>query len=182
MLVSSIGTAAAQQNRSSERYSLLKRIFEISGLIFPTIEFRIHEADPSFQAQAFVLDRRQIVTLHGGLAFHGCLQKDGLLFTTLHEIGHHVALGPRITPTDIRSCDCAADRWAVEEGRRKFSSRGMTLDIQLALSEIELALSTLKPAYALSGRRCSGWSRRKEALTSRPVPRILKCQLRKNDA
>ena len=31
------------------------------------------------------------MVLLGGLAFHTRLQKDGLLFTILHEIGHHVA-------------------------------------------------------------------------------------------
>lgn len=179
MLMGSLGTVAAQQNRSSERYALLKRLYEISGKVFPNIELQIQEADPCFHAQAYVLDGRQIVTLLGGLAFHGCLQKDGLLFTILHEIGHHVAPGPRITPTDPRSCDCAADCWAVVEGRRLFSSRGMTLDIRSALNEIELALSALKPAYDLSVRRCSGWARRKAALTSTPVPQVVECEFRK---
>ena len=179
MLMGSLGTVATQ-NRSRERYALLKRLSEISKNVFPKIEVQIQEAHPSFHAQAYVLDGRQIVTLLGGLAFHGCLQQDGLLFTILHEIGHHVAPGPRITPTDPRSCDCAADCWAVGEGRHLFSSRGMTLDIRSALNEIELALSTLKPSYDLSsGRRCSGWARRKATLTSIPVPHVVKCELRK---
>jgi hypothetical protein len=180
MLMGSLGTVATQQNRSSGRYALLKRLFEISGRVFPNIELRIQEANPSFHAQAYVLDGRQIVTLLGGLAFHGCLQKDGLLFAILHEIGHHVAPGPRITRIDPRSCDCAADCWAVGEGRRLLSSRGMTLDIQSALNEIELALSALKPSYHPSSeRRCSGWARRKATLTSIPVPQVVKCELRK---
>jgi hypothetical protein len=181
MLMGSLGTVATQ-NRSSERYALLNRLSEISRTVFPKIEVQIHEANPSFHAQAYVLEGRRIVTLLGGLAFHDCLQQDGLLFTILHEIGHHVAPGPRITPTDSRSCDCAADCWAVKEGRRLFASRGMTLDIRSALNEIELALSALKPSYDLSsGRRCSGWSRRKAALTSRRVPQVVKCEFRKND-
>src|SRR6516225_6901016 len=161
MLMGTLGTVATQ-NRSSERYALLKRLSDISRKVFPNIELRIQEADPSFHAQAYVLDGRQVVTLRGGLAFHGCLKKAGLLFTILHEIGHHVAPGPRITPTDPRSCDCAADCWAVGEGRRLLSSRGMTLNIRSALNEIELALSALKPAYDVSSeRRCIGWARRK---------------------
>ena len=176
MLMGSPGTVATQ-NRSSERYVLLKRLSEISRNVFPNIEVQVHEANPSFQAQAYVLDGRQIVNLLGGLAFHDCLHQDGLLFTILHEIGHHVAPGPRITPTDPRCCDCAADCWAVGEGRRLFSSRGMTLDTRSALNEIELALSALKSAYDLSsGRRCSGWARRKAAMTSLRARQVVKCE------
>jgi hypothetical protein len=178
MLMGSLGTVATQ-HRSSQRYALLKQLCEISREVFPDIEIRIQKADASFHAQAYVLEDRHIVTLFGGLAFHRCLQKDGLLFTILHEIGHHVAPGPRITPTDPRCCDCAADCWAVGEGRRLFSSRGITLDVRSALNEIELALSALKPGYDLSsGRRCSGWSRRKAAMTSSPVRQVMKCEFR----
>jgi hypothetical protein len=181
MLMGSLGTVATQ-NRSSERYALLNRLSGISSTLFPEIEVQIHESNPSFHAQAYVLDGRQIVTLLGGLAFHDCLQQDGLLFTILHEIGHHVAPGPRITPTDSRSCDCAADCWAVEEGRRLFSSRGMTLNTVSALNEIESALSALKPSHDLSSeRRCSGWSRRKATLTTQSIRKLVKCRLRKND-
>lgn len=180
MLMGSLGTVGTQQNRSSERYGLLKRLSEISRKVFPNIELRIQETNPSFHAQAYVQGDRQIVTLLGGLAFHRCLQKDGLLFTILHEIGHHVAPGPRITPTDPRSCDCAADCWAVGEGRRLLSSHGITLDIRLALNEIELALVALKPSYDLSSeRRCSGWARRKAAMTSIPLPQVVECEFRK---
>ena len=180
MLMGTLGKVATQ-NRSSERYALLKRLSDISGKVFPNIELRIQEANPSFHAQAYVLDGRQIVTLLGGLAFHGCLQKDGLLFAILHEIGHHVAPGPRITPTDPLSCDCAADCWAVGEGRCVLSSHGMTLNIRSALNEIELALSALKPGYDLSSPgRCSAWARRKVALTSMPVPQVVECELSQN--
>jgi hypothetical protein len=179
MLMSSLGRVV-DQDRSSERRALLKRLLDVSGMLFPKIEIQIQESDPSFYAQAYVLDGRHIVTLLGGLAFHGSLQKDGLLFVVLHEIGHHVAPGPRITQTDPRSCDCAADRWAVVEGRRLFSAHGMMLDIRSALGEIELALSALKPGYDLSSaRRCSGWARRKAALTSISVPQVLECEIRK---
>jgi hypothetical protein len=179
MLLGSLGTVASQ-NRSSERYALLKWLSETSRKVFPNISLQIQEGNPSFHAQAYILDGRRIVTLLGGLAFHGCLQKDGLLFTILHEIGHHVAPGPRITRADARSCDCAADRWAVGEGRRLFSSRGMTLNVRSALNQIELALSALKPSYDLSSdNRCSGWARRKASLIS-PAPQVVKCELRKN--
>jgi hypothetical protein len=180
MLMSSLGTVATQQDRSSERYALLKRLFETAGKVFPKIELRIQEDNSSFHAQAYVLDGRQIVTLLGGLAFHSHMQKDGLLFTILHEIGHHVAPGPRITRTNPLSCDCAADHWTVADGQRLFSSHGMTLDIRSALNEIELALSDLMPASDLKSERwCFDWPRRKTALTSAPVPQIVECEFRK---
>jgi hypothetical protein len=180
MLMSSLGKVGTPQDHSRDRCALLNRLFEITAEIFPNIELRIQEANPSFHAQAFVLGGRRIVTLLGGLAFNGRLQKDGLLFAILHEIGHHVAPGPRITPTDPLCCDCAADRWAIAEGRRLFSSRGMTLDIRSALNEIESALSALTPAYDLESERlCFDWARRKAALTSIAGPQVLECEFRK---
>jgi hypothetical protein len=180
MLMSSLGTVATQQDRSSGRYALLRRLSETAGKIFPRIELRIQEDNASFHAQAYVMDGRQVVTLLGGLAFHSRMQKDGLLFTVLHEIGHHVAPGPRITQTNPLSCDCAADRWTVAEGQHLFSSHGMILDIRSALNEIELALSDLMPASDLKSERwCFDWTRRKIALTSALAQPVVECEFRK---
>jgi hypothetical protein len=179
MLMGSLRKVPTQQDRSCERYALLKRLSEITGQVFPRIELRIQEANPTFHAQAYVLKDRQFVALLGGLAFHTRLQKDGLLFTILHEIGHHVAPGPRLTQTNPLSCDCAADCWTVTEGQRLFSSHGMTLDIRSALHEIELALSDLN--YDLKSECCClDWPRRKKALTSDPTPQVVACEFRKS--
>src|SRR5208283_1433645 len=106
MLIGSLPkVSATQQDHSCERYALLDQLSKIAGRIFPKIELRIQEANSSFHAQAYIMDGQRIVTLLGGLAFHDRLRKDGLLFTILHEIGHHVASGPRITRTDPLSCD-----------------------------------------------------------------------------
>jgi hypothetical protein len=180
MLMGSLGKVTSQQDRSSERYALLKQIFEIAGQVFPQIELRVQENNPSFHAQAYVWCGQQTVTLLGGLAFHIRLQKDGLLFTTLHEIGHHVAPGPRMTCTNPLSCDCAADRWTTDEGLRLFSAHGMPLDIRLALDEIEAALSDLLPAFDLkSDRWCFDWPRRKKTLTSGSAAQVSECEFRK---
>jgi hypothetical protein len=180
MLMGSLVTAAIQQDRSSERYALLERLSEIAAEIFPKINLEIQEPSVSFHAQAYVLNGRRIVTLLGGLAFHTCLQTDGLLFTILHEIGHHVAPGPRITQNDVLCCDCAADHWAVTDGQRLFSSRGMCLDIQSAPNEIESAFSDLMPASGLnSDRWCFNWLRRKKVLTSALAPPLVECEFRK---
>ena len=180
MLVSCLRTVAARQDRSAARYTLLTRLCELSRQIFPNINFLVQEDNSSFQAQAYVRDGQQIVSVFGGLAFHGCVQKDGLLFAVLHEVGHHVARGPRITRTDPRSCDCAADRWVLAEGQQLFSSRGMILDIRSALSEIELALSDIMLAHDLKSEQwCCDWVRRKQALTSIDAPQVVECELRK---
>lgn len=181
MLMGSLQTVVTQQqDRSRERYELLTRLAEVSKQIFPDIKVLIQEGNPSFHAQAYARDGQQIVTLYGGLAFHGRLQKDGLLFTILHEIGHHVAPGPRITCTSPLSCDCAADRWVIAEGRDLVASHGMRLDVQSALLQIELALTDLMPAYDLKTERlCFDWPRRKKALTS-IQPAQVECELRKH--
>jgi hypothetical protein len=180
MLVSCLRTVVSQQDRSRARYALLTRLRGLSREIFPNINFLVQEDNSSFQAQAYVRDGQQIVSVFGGLAFHRCVQKDGLLFSILHEIGHHVAPGPRITRTDPRSCDCAADRWVLAEGQHLFSSRGMTLDIRSALSEIELAISDLMPAHDLKSEQwCFDWARRKMALTSIAAPQVVECEFRK---
>jgi hypothetical protein len=177
MLMCSLRKVSTKEDRSSERYALLKRLFGIAGELFPHIEFRIEEALFSFHAQAYVFGGRQTVSLLGGLAFHMHLQKDGLLLTILHEIGHHVAPGPRLTRIDVLSCDCAADRWAVTEGRRLFALHGVTLDVQEALSEIELALAGVSPPYNLeAGRWCFDWQRRKSDLTDVPMSQLTDCE------
>jgi hypothetical protein len=177
MLMDSLPLPNTKQDRSSERYELLELLFQVAGELFPEIEFRIEEALSSFQAQAYVFGGHQTVSLLGGLAFHMHLQKDGILLTILHEIGHHVGPGPRLTRTDILSCDCAADRWAVTEGRRLFALRGITMDIQKGLGEIELALSGVGPAYnADANQFCFDWQRRKSNLTDVPTSQLTACE------
>src|ERR1700730_2270717 len=101
---------ATEQDRSSERRALLDRLSQVSRKAFPDVEVSIYEASLSFNAQAFCIGRQKVVALFGGLAFNRRMGKDGLLFAILHEIGHHLAPGPRITITNNLSCDCAADR------------------------------------------------------------------------
>jgi hypothetical protein len=119
------------------------------------------------------------VTLFGGLAFNRRMGKDGLLFTILHEIGHHLAPGPRITRTNTLSCDCAADRWAIVEGQGLILSHGLTLDIKSALSEIEAAMSELGGAFDLTAECwCFDWVRRKITLTSPFLDPLTECEYR----
>jgi hypothetical protein len=179
MLFGCVSQDKIEQDRSSERCALLNRLSEVSREAFPEVEVLIYETSPSFNAQAFSVGGQQIVTLFGGLAFNRCMGKDGLLFTILHEIGHHLASGPRITRTNTLSCDCAADRWAIVEGQGIILSHGLTLDIKSALREIEAAISELGGASVLTaGRWCFDWTRRKVTLSSRFLVPLLQCEYR----
>jgi hypothetical protein len=166
MLFGSLSPVTIGQDRSNERHALLNRLSGCSRKAFPTIEVLIYEANPSFNAQAFSFKGQQIVTLFGGLAFNSRIGKDGLLFAILHEIGHHLAPGPRITRTNPLSCDCAADRWVVLEGQYLISSQGLALDLKSALDEIEAAMSELGASDLKAERWCFDWARRKITLTS----------------
>jgi hypothetical protein len=179
MLLGSLSPVTTEQNRSRGRRALLNRLSDVSKKAFPEIEVLIYEASPSFNAQAFSVRGQPIVTLFGGLAFNRRMGKDGLLFTILHEIGHHVAPGPRITRTNRLSCDCAADRWAIVEGHAAILSHGLSLDIKSALNEIEVAISELGGAFDVSAKRwCFDWSRRKITLTSSILEPLTRCEYR----
>src|SRR5437764_759621 len=121
MLLGSLSPVTTEQERSGERRPLLDQLLQLTRNAFPEVEVLIYEANSSFNAQAFTLGSQPMVTLFGGLAFNRHMAKDGLLFTILHEIGHHRAAGPRMTQTSVLSCDCAADRWAMVEGQGAIS-------------------------------------------------------------
>lgn len=179
MLLGSLLPVMTEQNRSSERRVLLDRLSDVSRKAFPEVEVLIYEASPSFNAQAFSVRGQRMVALFGGLAFNTRLGKDGLLFAILHEIGHHLAPGPRITRTNTLSCDCAADRWAIGEGRDVILLHGMTLEIKSALNEIEAAISELGGVFDLTaGGWCFDWARRKISLTSPFLNPLSQCEYR----
>jgi hypothetical protein len=178
MLLGSLSPVTGGLNRSRERHALLNLLFELSSKAFPTVEILIYESNPSFNAQAYTAKGRQIVTLFGGLAFNRRMGKDGLLFTILHEIGHHLAPGPRITRTNTLSCDCAADRWVIVQGQSLISLQGLTLDIKSALIEIEAAMSELGAVSDTAAPWCFDWARRKTTLgTTSPAP-VTQCEYR----
>ncbi len=179
MLLGSLPPVKTEQDHSSERRALLDRLSDVNRKAFPGVEVLIYEANPSFNAQALRVKGKRNVTLFGGLAFNRRLGKDGLLFAILHEIGHHLAPGPRITRTNTLSCDCAADRWAIGEGRDVVLSHGLTLDIKSALNEIEAAMCELGGASNLTAERwCFDWARRKITLTSPSLNPLSRCEYR----
>jgi hypothetical protein len=179
MLFGSLSPVTAEPERSSGRRLLLDQLLQTARNAFPEVEVLIYEANSSFNAQAFTLGSQQIVTLFGGLAFNRHMGKDGLLFTILHEIGHHRGAGPRMTQTSILCCDCTADRWAIVEGQDTILSHGLTLDINSALSQIEAAMSELGGMLDLTAQSwCFDWARRKITLSLPFLQSMKECEYR----
>jgi hypothetical protein len=178
MLFGSLSPVLREQDHSGARRALLDQLVAISRKAFPDVEVLIHEASPSFNAQAFCIGRQKTVALFGGLAFNRHIGSDGLLFAILHEIGHHLAPGPRMTVTSRLSCDCAADRWVITEGQRAFSRHGLAMDMTSALSQLEQAMSELGGACPSDAGFCFEWARRTAALTSPDQGPLVECEYR----
>jgi hypothetical protein len=132
-----------------ERRTLLEDLFRQFRLSFPQIEFQLIAASKIVNAQAVNLEKK-CVRLYGGMAFHPRLAADGIAFVLLHETGHHLAPGCRL-PWDPRlACECAADRWAADEGGAALLERaGRRVDLQAAFRE-------LAPLLKTPSRRCRG--------------------------
>jgi hypothetical protein len=77
------------------------------------------------------------------LAFLPMVGADALVFTLLHETGHHFAPGRRFASDPMLACDCAADQWAVTKGAEILcQSSGRKLDLVKALDGLDAMIST----------------------------------------
>jgi hypothetical protein len=101
---------------SPNRGCMLERLALEFRNAFPGIEYEIDTQTRVVNAQAFCLGGARIVRLYGGLAYHPLVNEDALIFTLLHETGHHRAQGHRFAGNPSLACDCFADRWALAEG------------------------------------------------------------------
>src|SRR5271156_4470255 len=109
------------QNRTAGRRALVKKIVGIFQTNFPNLKFRVLERITAVNAQASVLKDVRSVYLFGGFAYHPEIGQDALVFALLHETGHHLSRGCRYPWTQDLACDCAADFWAVTEGKAKLN-------------------------------------------------------------
>jgi hypothetical protein len=97
----------------------------------------------------------------------------------LHEAGHHLGQGCKHPCNAQIACDCAADCWAVTEGREKLARNGCDFALPVALAQLETAA---KPAERLrrkdASERCgfSDWVKRKRTLLG-PISVPKKCRL-----
>ena len=125
--------------RSDDRLSDIDTIFSEVTAAFPNIEYELDADSRTANAQAYVRVNARVVRLYGGLAFHPAIGIDALVFTLLHETGHHFAPGRRFANDPMLACDCSADQWAVTSGSetlQRISRR--RLNIAKALDDLEI--------------------------------------------
>jgi hypothetical protein len=186
MLFASLPRNMIDDPRSrDDRAEQLEDIFSDLRRAFPEIEFELDAASRTVNAQAIEHGDIRIVRLYGGLAFHRLIDQDGLLLTLLHEIGHHLAAGGRLTASSRLACECMADRWALTKGTARLERlTGRSLAVGKAIANLD-RLTNPPTAGAKVGRtagpaECWGWNwpRRKRLLGKRgSLPLVRNCPM-----
>ena len=155
------------QDRSSIRRELIASLARVFRLTFPMLGFRVFEKIAAINAQASVRDGLRSVDVFGGLAFHPAVGRDALVFIYLHEAGHHLGQGCRHPCNAQIACDCAADCWAITEGRGKLARNDCGFALPVALAQLEIAAKLGERSCSRHDPgRCaySHWARRKQNL------------------
>jgi hypothetical protein len=162
-----------QQDRAAQRFSSLTKLIAIFESTFSSVHYRILEQVSAVNAQASLSNGKHLVDIFGGLAFHPIIRHDGLIFTLLHETGHHLGQACKLRP-DCKlpwaqlACECSADRWAITDGRRALRSSGADFRLEAALQQIEQAVTpkAQKIRSNASARSCwsMNWQKRKRTL------------------
>ena len=156
-----------KQDRSSPRRRLVAGLARVFRQTFPMLEFRILDRITAINAQASVCGGLRSVDVFGGLAFHPLVDRDALVFIYLHEAGHHLSGGCRHPCNAQIACDCAADSWAVTEGRSKLARNDCDFAMAAALTQLEVAAKLGERSRSGRDRgSCaySHWRRRKKNL------------------
>jgi hypothetical protein len=161
--------------RSPTRAGMLTMLVAEFRTAFTGIEYEIDTQTRIVNAQAFGQGGKRFVRVYGGLAFHPIISEDALIFTLLHETGHHRARGRRFAGDPMIACDCLADKWAVGAGAsalRRYTGRMMNLQnaldsLDAMIASIDVGGVTLKKR-SHSRQACSAglWSTRKSRLCS----------------
>jgi hypothetical protein len=163
-----------QQDRSAQRLSSLAKLIAIFEASFSCVHYRVLESISAVNAQASFANGKRLVDVFGGLAFHPLIQRDGLVFTLLHETGHHLGEGCKLSP-DCKlpwaqlACECSADRWAITKGRKALRANGADFRLEAALQQIEQAVRPKArkiPSRPTARTGCwsINWQKRKRAL------------------
>jgi hypothetical protein len=144
---------------------------------FPNLHFELRLDRKVINAQAIVIEEKRCVLIYGGLGLNPKLGEDSLTFVFLHEVGHHLADGPRM-PFDLSlACECVSDCWATRDGAAILQQRsGRQFQIGKAISELNSLLSSPRvPAFPHSETRAAigcwnrQWCERRNALQARPL-------------
>jgi len=166
---------------SESRGRMLEVLVSEFQTAFDGIEYEIDTQTRIVNAQAFQLGGSRFVRLYGGFAFHPLVNEDALVFTLLHETGHHRARGRRFAGDPGLACDCLADKWAVGAGAgalRRCTGRSMNLltavdSLEAIIASIDArAPAPLRLSHRLHGCWAGFWPTRKSRLCSgnAPVP------------
>jgi hypothetical protein len=132
-------------------------------------------------AQAFGKSGSRFVRLYGGFAFHPLVNEDALVFTLLHETGHHRARGRRFAGDPMLACDCLADKWAVSAGAitlRRRTARKVNLlnaldSIGALIGSVDVSTSTAASTRRPQSRQtcwAEFWPTRKSRLCRGNIP------------
>jgi hypothetical protein len=167
-----------QQDRSCQRLSSLTKLIAIFELSFSSVHYRILESISAVNAQASFSNGRHLVDIFGGLAFHPVIRHDGLAFTLLHETGHHLSTGCRL-PWAQLACECAADKWAITDGRKALAANGGRFRLEAALQQIELAAAPETPKKNAAPTSCwsMNWQKRRQALLDGRAMILKTCEI-----
>ncbi len=174
---------------SEERKNVLNRILDSFRFAFPELHFELIGESKTINAQAVVLTGRREVRMYGGLAFHPLAGESAIVFTLLHEAGHHLASGCRL-PWDPRlACECVADHWAATEGTRALAASGRGhFSLEAAICELNLILApyhrSIETPACGNGRtikndRCWAldWASRRQNLIARQPVQVTACPI-----
>jgi hypothetical protein len=168
------------QDRSAQRLSSLTKLIAIFEASFSSVHYRILESISAVNAQASFANGRHLVDIFGGLAFHPAIRHDGLVFTLLHETGHHLSAGCKL-PWAPLACECAADKWATTEGRKALAANGGNFRLEAALGQIEQAVGSQAGRILSKAPRTNCWSmnwpKRKRALLSGRATVLKTCEI-----
>jgi len=146
---------------------------------FAGIEYEVDTQTRVVNAQAFGMDGSRFVRVYGGLAFHPLISEDALVFTLLHETGHHRALGRRFAGDPMLACDCLADKWAVSVGASALRRcTGRTMNLLNALDSVGKMIAAINVDAVILTRRSQSrqacwaefWPTRKSRLCNGSVP------------
>jgi hypothetical protein len=139
MLFANVSAEQFTARRSSgERSRLLEPILADFSRAFPNLKFEHDEKSRTVNAQAITHGATRLVRLYGGLGLHPLIGGDGIVFTLLHEAGHHLAAGGRLAFCSDLGCECAADRWALTRGRAELKKRtGRIFNIGKAVASLD---------------------------------------------
>jgi hypothetical protein len=165
----------ANERLDPGRPELLDAILADFRRAFPDLHFELRLDRKVINAQAIVIEAKRCVLIYGGLGLNPKLGEDSLTFVFLHEVGHHLADGPRMPFDLLLACDCVSDCWAAGEGADILQQRsGRQFQIEKAISELNSLLSPPRvPALLhLESRAGTGcwnrqWCERRNALQAR---------------